>query len=120
MRRIPVLSIALLVLFPFGLCADSQPTLNQIRESANGWTYVRSEWIHPDGYKFVNNKVVRIGKKGGKPFPNPPGKLAQQNAAKLAAPVSPSVDARSAADKAAEARQRNLYQRPASQTGSHL
>ena len=51
---------------------------------------------------------------------NPPGKLAQQNATKLAPLPTPPADARSAAEKAAETRQKNLAPRPASQTGSHL
>ena len=94
--------------------------LARIVESANGWNYVNSEWIHPDGYKFVNKKVVRTTAKAGRKVPNPPGRLAQENAMKLV-PLSKSTqDARSAADKAAETREKNLYQRPASQTGTHL
>jgi hypothetical protein len=90
-------------------------------ESANGWNYVNGEWIHRDGYKFVNNKVFRTTAKSGKAFPKPPGKLALENPTILAAPTKPgATDARSAADKAAEEKRKNLEPRPASQTGSHL
>jgi hypothetical protein len=90
-------------------------------ESANGWTYVNGEWVHPGGYKFVNNKVLRTTAKSGKQFPKPPGKLALENPTKLgprtkAAPQ----DAATAAEKAAEQRRKNLEPRPAPQTGSHL
>ena len=94
-------------------------------ESANGWLYVNGQWVHPDGYKFVNNKIVRTTAKAGRGYPEPPGKLAQQNPAKLAprtksAAVSSTEDARTAAEKAAEVRRKNLTPRPAPQTGSHL
>ncbi len=109
-----------LVLLPLSPTAGQAVSLARILESANGWRYANSEWIHPDGYKFVNNKVVRTTAKPGRKFPNPPGRLAQQNAMKLAPPAKPGPDVRSVSDKAAETRQKNLYQRPAPQTGSHL
>lgn len=94
-------------------------------ESANGWIYANGQWVHPDGYKFVNNKIVRTTAKTGKAHPEPPGKLAQQNPAKLAprtnSAAAPSPkDAQVAAEKAAEIRRKNLTPRPAPQTGSHL
>ena len=95
-------------------------------ESANGWMYVNSEWVHPDGYKFVNNKVLRTTAKAGKTFPNPPGKLALKSPTKLtprtrsAAPGSAPKEDQTAAEKAAQARRKNLTPTPASQTGTHL
>ena len=94
-------------------------------ESANGWVYVNGQWVHPDGYKFVNNKIVRTTAKTGRAYPEPPGKLAQNNPAKLAprtksAAAPTSQDVRVAAEKAAEVRRKNLTPRPAPQTGSNL
>lgn len=97
------------------------PSRAQILESANGWNYVNGEWVHPNGYKFVNNKIIRVTAKTGKAFPKPPGTLALENAAVLATSPKPAAnDAQSAAEKAATERQKNLAPRPASQTGSHL
>lgn len=95
-------------------------------ESANGWMYVNGEWVHPDGYKFVNHKVLRTTAKAGKTFPNPPGKLALENPTKLTPPTksaatrSAAGEPQTAAEKAAEARRKNLTPTPASQTGTHL
>jgi hypothetical protein len=93
-----------------------------LAQSANGWTYVKGEWVHPDGYKFVNGKVLRTTAKLGKPAPEPPGKLALENARKLEPKSKPSASetAKTAAEKAAEQRRKNLTPRPASQTGTHL
>ena len=111
---------------------DSPKTTNvdsaraRLLESANGWMYVNSEWIHPGGYKFVNHKVLRTTAKAGKTFPKPPGKLALENPAKLTSRPNP-AGARSVpekpqteAEKAAETRRKNLTPTPASQTGTHL
>jgi hypothetical protein len=105
--------------------SNSTAALARLMESANGWTYVNGEWVHPEGYKFLNNKIVRTTAKTGKAHPKPPGKLAQENAAKLAprtksAAVPSSENARIAAERAAEVRRKNLTPRPAPQTGSHL
>lgn len=95
-------------------------------ESANGWIYVNREWVHPDGYKFVNNKVLRTTAKTGKAFPKPPGKLALENPTRLTARAkSPATQPvpekpKSEAEKAAEARRRNLTPTAAPQTGTHL
>jgi hypothetical protein len=95
-------------------------------ESANGWVYVNSEWVHPEGYKLVNGKVLRTTAKTGKAAPMPPGKLALQNPQKLtpknnSAPTNSAADnAKTAAEKAAEIRRRNLTPTAAPQTGSHL
>lgn len=120
MRRANFLLIAALFLWPLSLTAGHTVSLARILGSANGWRYANSEWIHPDGYKFVNNKVVRTTAKPGGKFPNPPGRLAQQHAMKLAPPAKPGLNVHSVPEKAAETRAKNLYQRPASQTGSHL
>jgi len=104
---------------------DRIPTRAQLIESANGWMYVNGEWVHPEGYKFVNNQIIRTTAKRGKSVPRPPGKLALENPAKLTGSTksvtAPSKDnAQTAAEKAAEERRKNLAPRPASQTGTHL
>src|SRR5687768_7897826 len=105
--------------------SNSTAARDRLIKSANGWIYVNGQWVHPDGYKFVNNKIVRTTAKTGRAYPEPPGKLAQENPAKLAprtrSAAAPSAeDARTAAEKAAEVRRKNLTPRPAPQTGSHL
>jgi hypothetical protein len=100
---------------------ERSPSRAQLIESANGWVYMNGEWIHPDGYKFANNKVLRTSARTGQPLPKPPGKLALENPSKLAArPKSAADEARAAADKAADVRRKNLNPTPASQTGTHL
>src|SRR3954470_2825761 len=97
------------------------PTRARLIESANGWLFVNGEWVHPDGYKFANNKVLRTTARTGQPLPKPPGKLALENPAKLTArPKSAAEEVKAAADKAAETRRKNLTPTPASQTGTHL
>lgn len=98
----------------------------RLLESANGWLYLNGEWVRPDGYKFVNNKVVRTTAKAEKTLPSPPGKLARENPTKLMpqtksdAARSVSEKAQTKAERAAEARRKNLTPTPASQTGTHL
>jgi hypothetical protein len=104
---------------------DRGPTRGQLLESANGWFYLKGEWLHPDGYKFTNNKVIRTTARTGRAFPKPPGKLALENPTKLAPPakstVAPSRDeAKTPAQKEAEARRKNLTPTAAPQTGTHL
>src|SRR4051812_36298709 len=104
---------------------DRVPTRAQLIESANGWMYVNGEWVHPEGYKFVNNQIIRTTAKTGRSVPKPPGKLALENPTKLMpstkSATAPSKDnAQTAAEKAAEARRKNMEPRPASQTGTHL
>ena len=100
---------------------ESGPARARLIESANGWMYVNGEWVHPDGYKFLNNKVVRTTAKTGRAFPKPPGKLAQENPTKLAPRTkSAADDTRTPAEKAAEMRQKNLTPTAAPQTGTHL
>ena len=92
----------------------------RVIESANGWMYVKGEWLHPEGYKFVNNKVLRTTAKTGKAFPKPPGKLALENPTILTPSSKPRDDAKTAAEKAAETRRKNLTPTAAPQTGTHL
>ena len=101
--------------------ADRGPSRGQLIESANGWIYVNGEWVHPDGYKFINNKVLRTTARTGQTLPKPPGKLALENPSKLTArPKSAADEAKAAAERAAETRRKNLTPTPASQTGTHL
>lgn len=103
----------------------SGPSRARLLESANGWLRVNGEWVHPEGYKFVNNRVIRTTAKTGRSFPKPPGKLAQENASKLESPTkskapAATTDTRTPAEKAEEARQKNLTPTVAPQTGTHL
>ncbi len=98
-------------------------TAAALAESANGWIYVNREWVHPEGYKFVDGQVLRTTAKMGRPAPKPPGKLALENAQKLAPRNNPSPSAAEAAKAAAEkaaAERRKPWVRPASQTGTRL
>ena len=89
--------------------------------SANGWSYVKDGWVHPEGYKFVNGTVLRTTARAGKAFPKPPGRLALENAQRLIPKTNPAPDsAKIAAEKAAETRRKNLTPTAAPQTGSHL
>jgi hypothetical protein len=80
-----------------------------------GWSLVNGVWTHSDGYKFVNNQVMRVGTQTHKKPPKPPTKAEMEAATKKTAPKT--LDP--AAAKAAE-RERNLAPRPAPQTGTHL
>jgi hypothetical protein len=92
-----------------------------VAQSANGWSYVRGEWIHPDGYKYVHGKVFRTTARPGKLYPKPPGKLAQENAQQLSPKSAPSAQSvKTEAEKKAEERAKNLAPRPAPQTGTHM
>jgi hypothetical protein len=93
---------------------------DEIAKSANGWSYVKGEWVHPDGYKYVNGKVLRTTARPGHAFPKPPGKLALENAQRLPAKNAAPANTKTPAEKAAEERQKNLEPRPAPQTGTHL
>jgi hypothetical protein len=97
---------------------DQKTISEKIALSANGWSYLKGEWVHPDGYKYVKGQVLRTTAKAGKAAPEPPGKLAQENAKKLTPKATPG--AQTEADKAAEARRKNLTPGAAPQTGSHL
>jgi hypothetical protein len=83
---------------------------------AEGWNYVKGEWIHSDGYKYVNGKVTRTGSQTHKRPPKPPAK-ALLNSVKVKPAPTPVPG--SAAEKAAEI-ERNKRPRPAPQTGTHM
>lgn len=101
--------------------SERSPSRAQLLQSANGWVYVNGEWVHPNGYKFVNNRVLRTTARRGQVLPKPPGKLALENPTKLTpGPRSAADEARAAGEKAAEQRRKNLTPTPASQTGTHL
>jgi hypothetical protein len=101
--------------------AKTKRVQETLAESANGWSYIKGEWVHPDGYKYVNGKILRTTARAGKQHPTPPGKLALENAQKLSPKTNPAPDtAKTAAETAAETKRRNLQQRPAPQTGTHL
>lgn len=92
-----------------------------VAQSANGWSYVRGEWIHPEGYKYVNRKVLRTTARLGGLYPKPPGKLALENAQLLAPKTGPAPEsAKTEAERKAEERRKNLTPRPAPQTGTHM
>ena len=84
--------------------------------SAEGWNYVKGEWVHPDGYKYVNGQVIRAGAQTHKGPPKPPSKALL---ASVKTKPTPTPDPNSAEAKAAE-RERNLRPRPAPQTGTQL
>jgi hypothetical protein len=88
----------------------------QSEKPPEGWTYVRGEWTHPDGYKYVKGQVVRIAGQTHKSPPKPPSKALLDS---VKARSTPTPDPNSPAAKAAE-KERNMQQRPASQTGTHL
>lgn len=83
---------------------------------AAGWNYVKGEWIHSDGYKYVKGQVIPIGAHIKKKPPRPPSKALLDS---VKTRPSSSPDPNSAAAKAAE-KERNLRPRPASHTGTHL
>jgi hypothetical protein len=101
--------------------SGTQATASEIARSANGWSYVKGEWIHPDGYKFVKNQVLRTTAKPGRTAPEPPGKLAQENAQNLTPTTAPTQEkTKTDAERKAEEKRKNLEVRPAPQTGTHI
>jgi hypothetical protein len=124
-----ILSLIVLTTLAAGVSLNAEPTPSAERKSsrsavakivpaplAQGWSYVKGEWIHADGYKYLNGQVIRTGAQTHKRPPKPPSK-ALQNSVKTK--PTPTPDPNSAAAKAAE-RERNLRPRPAPQTGTHL
>jgi len=84
-----------------------------------GWSIQNGEWVHSDGYKYVNGQLIRTGSHTHKTPPRPPSK-AQLNAAAAAGNrPAPTPPPNSAAAKAEEIA-RNKRPRPAPQTGSNL
>jgi len=124
-----ILSIILIatVAAPASLTAEPTPVTNKTSQknatakvapatSGEGWSYVKGEWVHPDGYKYVKGQVIRTGTQTHKSPPKPPSKALLDS---VKAKPTPTPDPNSAAAKAAE-KERNLQPRPASQTGTHL
>jgi len=100
---------------------EHKATSAEIVLSAHGWSFVKGEWIHPDGYKFVRNQVLRTTAKPGRTAPEPPGKLALENAQKWTPTTVPAQErAKTDAERKAEEKRKNLEVRPAPQTGTHI
>jgi hypothetical protein len=95
-------------------------TATEVVQDAHGWSFVKGEWIHPNGYKFVKGQVLRTTAKIGQPAPEPPGKLALENPEKLTLKAPAPQNTKTAAETAAEIKRKNLETRPAPQTGSHM
>ena len=123
------LSLILLATLAAGVPLNAEPTPSAERTPsrkvvskvapaplAEGWNYVKGEWIHSEGYKYVKGQVIRTGAQTQKKPPKPPSKALLDS---VKARPAPSPDPNSAAAKAAE-KERNLTPRPASQTGTHL
>ena len=96
--------------------SNTMATISPAPALKTGWSLSNGVWVHSDGYKFVNNQVVRVGTQTHKAPPKPPTKAEMEAATKEVAAKTP---AETAAAKAAE-RERNLNPRPAPQTGTHL
>jgi hypothetical protein len=131
-------TIALLVFSSFigGVALSAEPTPSSKKKSSRktkkettavitpakplpeGWSLVDGVWMHSDGYKFVQGKIIRTGSQTHKRPPKPPTQ-AQINAVMKKNVRKPMTAAEIAAAKAAE-RERNLRPRPAPQTGSNL
>jgi hypothetical protein len=124
-----ILSLILLTTFAGTISMNADPTPSPDREPrrnavtktvpaplAEGWNYVKGEWIHSDGYKYVKGQLIRTGAQTHKKPPKPPSKALLDS---VKSKPTPTPDPNSAAAKAAE-KERNLRSRPASQTGTHL
>lgn len=128
-----ILSLIVLTALAAGVSLKAEPTPIPDRTSTNakkvetkkppgalplaeGWNYVKGEWIHSDGYKYVKGQVISVGAHTKKTPPKPPSKALLES---VKIRPAPSPDPNSAAAKAAE-KERNMRQRPAPQTGTHL
>jgi len=100
--------------------SEKAVTSAEVVQDAHGWSYVKGEWVHPNGYKFVKGQVLRTTAKIGQPAPEPPGKLALGNPEKLTPKAPAPQNTKSVAETAAEIKRKNLETKPAPQTGSHL
>jgi hypothetical protein len=69
--------------------------------SAEGWSYLKGEWIHSDGYKYVKGQVIRTGAQTHKSPPKPPSKALLDS---VKTKPTPSPNPNSTAAKAAEER----------------
>jgi hypothetical protein len=115
-----ILCLIVLTTLAAAVSLHAEPTPSADRTSSKslveGWNYVKGEWIHSDGYKYVNGQVIRTGAQTHKRPPKPPSK-SLLNSVKIKPTPTPAPG--SAAAKAAE-KERNLRTRPAPQTGTHL
>lgn len=125
-----ILSLIVLTTLAAAVSLNAEPTPSAERASRNnaaskvilapplveGWNYVKGEWIHSDGYKYVKGQVIRTGTQTHKRPPKPPSKSLLNS---VKTKPAPSPDPNSAAAIAAE-KERNLIPRPAPQTGTHL
>src|SRR4029079_4022544 len=57
----------------------AQVSPKDLLQSANGWNFVKGEWVHPTGFKIANGRIERTTARAGTQPPTPPGKLALQN-----------------------------------------
>ena len=95
---------------------DTASKIQPATPLAEGWNYVKGEWIHSDGYKYLKGQIVRTGAQTHKKPPKPPSQALLNSVRTRSAP---SPDPNSAAAKAAEI-ERNKRPRPAPQTGTNL
>src|SRR5664279_5315873 len=64
-------------------------TSAEVVQDAHGWSFVKGEWVHPNGYKYAKGQVLRTTARIGQPAPEPPGKLALENPQKLTSTTKP-------------------------------
>jgi hypothetical protein len=100
--------------------SEKTVTSAEVVQDAHGWSYVKGEWIHPNGYKFVKGQVLRTTAKIGQPAPEPPGKIALENPEKLTLKAPAPQKTKTEAETKAEIKAKNMETRPAPQTGSHM
>jgi hypothetical protein len=100
--------------------SETAVTSAQVTQDAHGWSYVKGEWVHPNGYKFVKGQILRTTAKIGQPAPEPPGKIALANPEKLISKAPATQNTKTASETKEEIKRKNLETRPAPQTGSHM
>ena len=95
---------------------EAAATTTAAKSLPQGWSLVDGVWMHSDGYKFVQGRIIRDGAPTSKRPPNPPTQ-AQIDAVtkKKKAPTAAEISAAKAAE-----RERNLRPAPAPRMGSHL
>jgi hypothetical protein len=100
--------------------SEKNVTSAEVVQDAHGWSYVKGEWVHPNGYKYEKGQVLRTTARIGQPAPEPPGKIALENPEKLTLKAPAPQKTKTEAETKAEIKARNMQTRPTSQTGSHL
>ncbi len=95
---------------------NTTAVLTPTKPLPQGWSLVNGVWMHSDGYKFVQGRIIRNGAPSSKRPPNPPTQ-AQIDAVtkKKKAPTAAELSAAKAAE-----RERNLRPAPAPRMGSNL